>query len=332
MSEKSRAPSAHVPFDAKVGIKISPRIAGTGSYAPDQVMTNDELAKRVKTNSDWIEKNLGIRQRRIAPKGMLTSDLATRAGARALEQAGLNAAELDLIILATATPDRKAPSTACFVQRDLGAVRAAAFDMNAVCSGFLYAMTVANQFIRSGEMRHILVIGADTFSTITDWNRRDCVFFGDGAGAVVLSRSEDPAGFFSSKIYADGKGHDNFTVLPEDRFFTMNGRAVYETGTVVLPAAIQTILKENSLTVDNIDWIVPHQPSIVILKKTAEILGVPFDKVCTNMDRYANTSSATIPLMLDEANRAGRFKKRDIIVFAAVGSGWTWGAAIYRWL
>jgi 3-oxoacyl-[acyl-carrier-protein] synthase-3 len=316
----------------KTAAKVFPKILGTGSCVPDKILTNEYLASRVETDPAWIERNLGIRQRRVVHKGMLTSDLATTAARRALEQAELRATDIDLLIVATATPDRKAPSTACFVQNNLGAVNAAAFDMNAVCSGFLYAMAVASQFIYSGAMKHILIIGADTFSTITDWDRRDCVFFGDGAGAVVLSRSNEPRGLFASKIYADGSGHDNFTVFPDARYFSMNGRAVYEKGTTVLPIAIRSILEENSLSVSDVDWIVPHQPSIAILKKTAEILGAPFEKMCTNMDRYANTSSATIPLVLDEAHRGGRFKRGDILVFAAVGSGWTWGAAVYRWI
>jgi 3-oxoacyl-[acyl-carrier-protein] synthase-3 len=258
--------------------------------------------------------------------------LAVEAGRRALESANVAPDDLDLIIVATATPDRSAPSTACIVQQKLGITNLCpAFDLSAVCSGFLYAMSVGSQFIQSGIFTNVLVIGADTFSRITDWDRRDCVFFGDGAGAVVLQRTKTDDGFFCFELFADGSGQDHFTVYPGDATFTMNSKAVYETGTTVLPAALKDILSRHKLQPMDISHLIPHQPSVRVLRKTAEILGIPIERVCMNMDRYANTAGATVPLLLDETVRSGRIKEGDLVAFAAVGSGWTWGAALYRW-
>ena len=250
-----------------------------------------------------------------------------------------------MIILATATPDRLSPSTACFVQDKLAAYNAAAFDIAAVCSGFLFSMSVASQYIASGVYRNVLVIGADTFSKITDWKRRDAVFFGDGAGAAVLSYGNNDEGFLAHRIYSDGRGKYNFTVpaggseMPSCvdtvkrklHFFQMNGRAVYDTGIEVLPKAINQVLLDTGLDINDIDFMIPHQPGIRILKKTAEILGLPFEKVMTNMDKYANTSGGTIPILLDELNKSKKLKKGNIVLFAAVGSGWTYGASIIKW-
>jgi 3-oxoacyl-[acyl-carrier-protein] synthase-3 len=308
------------------------RIGGTGSYVPDRVVTNAELAERVDTTSAWIEANLGIRERRIAREDEFTSDLATQAGLRAISMAGLGKNDIDAVILATATPDGKAPSAACLAQMKMGITNGCpAFDISAVCSGFLYAMTLGAQFIHSRTARNVLVIGADTFSKITDWSRRDCVFFGDGAGAVVLQATQDQEGLFSSLLRADGRGHEGFAVPPGAQFFKMNGRAVYETGTTVLTSAIRDIVSRNGCELKDVAAFVPHQPSIRLLQRTAELLEVPFDRFHRNMDRYANTSGGTIPLLLDEVNRAGRLQPGDLVVFAAVGSGWTWGATIYRW-
>ena len=308
------------------------KIAGTGSYTPERIVTSAELASKIGTDVDWIYQNLGILERRIAAPNQYSSDLAAAAAQRAIESAGIDKNQVNLIIVATATPDRQAPSTACIIQEKLGITnRCPAFDLNAVCSGFLYAMTLGFQLIQSGAYTNVLVVGVDTFSKITDWSRRDCVFFGDGAGAVVLQAAPADDTFFSSVLFADGKGKDCFTVYPEDSSFTMDGKAVYQTGTEVLPAAIREVLSQNSLSVDDISVIIPHQPSIRVLKKTAELLGIPFEKIKTNMDRFANTASATVPLLLDQVNRAGEIKSKDTVVFAAVGSGWTWGAAVYKW-
>lgn len=308
------------------------RIAGTGSHVPERVVTNAEVVGGVGTTSEWVEANVGVRERRIAKDDEFTSDLAAKAGLRAIEMAGIDKSEVDLIILATATPDRKAPSAACFAQMKMGITNGCpAFDIAAVCSGFLYAMTIGCQFIQTRMYRNVLVIGADTFSKITDWSRRDCVFFGDGAGAVVLQASPHEDGLFSSVLFADGRGHEGFTVPQGSPHFTMNGRAVFETGSTVLTSAIREVVTRNGYRLDDIASFVPHQPSIRLLRRTAELLEVPFDRFHHNMDRYANTSGGTIPLLLDEVNRAGLLKRDDLVVFAAVGSGWTWGASIYRW-
>jgi 3-oxoacyl-[acyl-carrier-protein] synthase-3 len=293
---------------------------------------SDELASKLHTDVEWIYQNLGIVERRISEDNELSSDLGYRAGLDALKSTDLDKNDLDLIIVATATPDRKAPSTACIIQDKMGlSNRCPAFDINAVCSGFLYAMTLGCQLIQGGVYRNILVIGVDTFSKITVWTRRDCVFFGDGAGAVLLQGSSYGDALFSSLLYADGSGMDCFTVYPHQQFFTMNGKAVYETGTKVLPEAIRQILRKNDLEISDVSMIIPHQPSVRVLKRTAELLEIPLSKIKINMDRYANTASATVPLLLDQVNKAGEIKPNDIVVFAAVGSGWTWGAAVYRW-
>jgi len=321
------------------------KILGTGSYVPEQVYTNEYLESILPTNSKWIYENLGIKERRIAAQNETTSDLASKAGIRAIENSGLSKDDIDLIIVATATPDRLAPSTACIVQDKIQAYNAVAFDVAAVCSGFLFGMSVASQYIASGVYDNVLVIGADTFSRIIDWKRRDAVFFGDGAGAAVITHSNVNGGFLAYRLYSDGRGKFNFTIpaggaeLPASHdtiekglhYFQMNGRAVYETGTVVLPKAINQVLEDTGLTINDIDLMIPHQPSIKILEKTAEVIGLPFNKVMTNMDKYANTSGGTLPILLDEVNRAGKIKIGDIILFAAVGSGWTYGASIIKW-
>lgn len=304
------------------------RIVGTGSYAPARVITNEDLG----ADSVWVKENLGIERRHIAEIDEFSSDLATKAAERALNMAGLVPNDIDLVIVATSTPDRVAPSTACIVQDKLGMKNTApAFDIQAVCSGFLYALEVGSSFIDNQVAKNILVVGADTFSKITDYDKRDSCFFGDGAGAVILHREERPTCFFASKLYADGSGKEHFTVKPFDEYYTMNARAVYDTGTTVLPKAITEIVRESGFQIGDIKHIIPHQPSIRVLNRTADILGVCHDTVHKNMREYANTAGATIPLLLDEVNRAGKLKNNDMVVFAAVGSGWTWGAAIYEW-
>lgn len=321
------------------------KIIGTGSYVPEKIYTNEYLETIITTNAKWIEDNLGIKERRIASPNQATSDLASQAGLSAVINAGLKIEDIDLIIVATTTPDRIAPSTAAIVQDKMKAYNAVAFDIAAVCSGFLYSMSIASQFIAAGVYDNVLIIGADVFSRITDWTRRDAVFFGDGAGAAVLSHGNVNEGFLAFRLYTDGRGKWNFTVpaggseMPASsetidkglHYFQMDGRAVYETGTKVLPIAINQVLNDTGLTIGNIDYMIPHQPSVGILKKTAEIIGLPWEKVMTNMDKYANTSGGTIPILLDEVNKSGKLKKGDILLFAAVGSGWTYGAAILKW-
>jgi 3-oxoacyl-[acyl-carrier-protein] synthase-3 len=322
------------------------KIIGTGSYVPEKVYTNEYLETLVPTNSAWIYENVGIKERRVVSKDQTTSDLATQAAKNALENAGLAASDVELIIVATATPDRKAPSTAAFVQHKLNAYNAAAFDVSAVCSGFLFAMSVASQYVATGVYDKVLVIGADTFSTITDWTRRDCIFFGDGAGAAIISSAEEYEGFLAYRLYTDTTNEMlGFTVpaggseIPLTyekmneglQYFQMNGKLVYASATKVLPKAINQVLEDTGLSIDDVDLMIPHQPSIRILQKTAELIGLPFYKVMHNMEKYANTSGATIPILLDECNRNGKIKKGDIILFAAVGSGWTYGASIIKW-
>lgn len=320
------------------------KIIGTGSYTPETIYSNEYLERIIPTNAQWILENVGIKERRIASPNQATSDLAAIAGQRAIDNAGLRNSDIDLIIVATTTPDRKAPSTAAFVQHKLRAFNAAAFDVSAVCSGFLFAMSIASQYIASGVYNNVLVIGADTFSKITNWTHRDAIFFGDGAGAVVVSAANVEEGFLAYRLYTDSsKEMLGFTVPGggsenpihannlNDQYFQMNSKAVYNCAIQILPKAIKQVLDDANLTIHNIDLMIPHQPSIRILKKTAEIIGLPFDKVMTNMDKYGNTSGGTIPILLDEVIKEGKINKGNLILFAAVGSGWTYGASIIKW-
>lgn len=323
----------------------SVQIVGTGSYLPDRILTNDDLAQRIDTSDEWVFSRLGVRQRHIASDDQASSDLAAEAGQRAIADAGLTPKDIGLVIVATATPDRLSPSTACITQYKLGIPPCPAFDVSAVCSGFVYGLTVASHLLLYQPDRHALVVGADTFSRITDWGSRDAVFFGDGAGAVVLAPCSPDRGLLAYVLGADGRGWENFTVpaggseIPATKetvaagkhFFIHNGKAVYETASVVLPKAILQVLDRAGLGIQDVSWVVPHQPSVRILKNVADTLGLPFSKVLTNMDRCANTAGACIPLVLDQANRQGKFERDDIVVFAGVGAGWTWGTAVLRW-
>ena len=322
------------------------KILSTGSSVPPKIYTNAYLETIAPTKASWIEENLGIQERHVAGQDQCTSDLAVQASLHALQGAGLKPENLDMIIVATATPDRQAPSTAAILQDKLEAYNAAAFDISAVCSGFLYAMSVASQFIALGTCNHVLIVGADTFSRIVDWKRRDCVFFGDGAGAAVMTHTRSGDGLLACRLFTDGRGRFDFTVpaggseIPASpdtinrglHYFHMDATAVYDTGTRVLPEAVRKVLEDAGLGIGQIDMLIPHQPSIRILKKTAETLGLPFEKVMTNMSRFANTGAGTIPILLDEVRRAGKIKDGDHIVFAAVGAGWTYGAAVMKWI
>ena len=322
---------------------INAYIKGTGSYAPKNVVKND-LFESVGSSDKWIYENLGIKERRIST-GETTSDLAYQAGLIAIQDAGLQVEDIDLIIIATATPDRLAPSCACFVQEKLKASNAVAFDISAVCSGALFATATAVQYIKSGMYKNVLVIGADTFSTITDWNRRDAVFFGDGAGALVLSHTTQDKGFQDFILKTDGTGKEHFTIpaggsekpasndtlSSGEHYFKMNGSQVYKTAIDVVPKCIDEILSKNNCSIDQIKYLLPHQPSIRILQEVARRVGLPFEKVKTNMDRYANTSGGTIPIILDETLKENTFETGDLLLFAAVGAGWTWGTALYKW-
>jgi 3-oxoacyl-[acyl-carrier-protein] synthase III len=307
-------------------------IKSTGSYLPTKIVSNEDLVKDLPTSPEWIAETLGIRERRIAEPGEYVSDLAAHAGLDAIASAGLEPNEIDLVIVATATPDRKAPSSACIAQAKMGILNCcAAFDVAAVCSGFVYGLTIAGQFIQNGTYDHVLVIGADTFSRITDWNHRNCVFFGDGAGAVVLERNARKNGFFSSILLAQGEGMNDFTVYPEEAYFTMNGKAVSQKATTALPECIQQILSMNGLGIDDVSIIIPHQASACVLKRIAEVLKVPYSRMQLNLESCANTAGASVPLALDQANRRGLIQKGDLLLLAAIGAGWTWGASLYRW-
>jgi 3-oxoacyl-[acyl-carrier-protein] synthase-3 len=318
-------------------------IKGTGSYAPKKIIPNSYF-ERVGSNDEWIFNTLGIKERRIV-EDETTSDLAAKAGLNAIKDAGLDVKDIDMIVVATTTPDRQAPSCACFVQEKLEAYQAVAFDVAAVCSGALFTISVAHEFIKTGRYNHVLVIGADTFSTITDWERRDSVFFGDGAGAMVLSHTSEDKGFIDFDLHSDGRGKEHFTipgggsenpatktsVKNKEHYFQMNGKEVYDTATKVVPESINAILNRNNVGVSQLAYMIPHQPSIGILKSIAKSIGLPFERVTTNMDKYANTSGATIPLVFDETHKAGKFSEGDYLLFAAVGAGWTWGTALYKW-
>lgn len=333
-------------MDTSKPAQYSAQIIGTGAFVPARVLTNEEIERTVPgTSAKWTFEHLGIRERRVAGPHESTGDLAVEAGRRAIQNAGLAPRDIGLIIVCTTTPRRIAPSTACYVEHQLGAPECPAFDLAAVCSGFIYGLGVASQFISAGTYRNALVIGADTFSKITDWERRDCVFFGDGAGAVVLGPCPQGAGILGIDLGADGSHHEAWTVpaggseSPASQetidkrlhFWQMDGKAVYDMAAYRIPWTLGRSLQMAGLTIQDIDHVIPHQPSIQILKRSAEIVGIPFDRFHTNMDRYANTSSATIPLVLHEARETGHLKNGHVLAFVAVGAGWTWGSVIMRW-
>jgi 3-oxoacyl-[acyl-carrier-protein] synthase-3 len=315
------------------------RVVGTGSYLPEKILTNHDLEQIVDTTDDWIFERTGIRQRHIAADGEQTSDLALQAARRALEAAGVGPDEVDLIVVATSTPDMIFPSTACLLQAKLGVTQGAAFDVQAVCSGFIYALATADKFVASGQSKCALVIGAETFSRILDWNdRRTCVLFGDGAGAVVLKPSETP-GILSSHLHADGR-HNGILCVPGSvqkgqvvghPFVEMNGQAVFKQAVRVLGEVTQEALAANGLTGADLNWMVPHQANIRIIRSTAEKLGMKAEQVVTTVDRHGNTSAASIPLALDIAVRDGRIQAGHNVIFEAVGGGLTWGAVLLRW-
>jgi 3-oxoacyl-[acyl-carrier-protein] synthase III len=318
-------------------------IAGCGAYLPERVLTNDELAGTVDTTDEWIIKRTGIRERRIAAKGELTSDLALAAGRAALADAGVAPEEIDIIVLATATPDETFPATATTVQHALGMKQGAAFDVQAVCSGFIYGLNVADNFIRVGQAKTALVIGAETFSRILDWtDRTTCVLFGDGAGAVVLRAAEGDGttadrGILANKIHSDGCHHDLLYVdggpssTGTAGHLKMAGREVFRHAVVNLADVVEEVLDGTGITANEVDWLVPHQANMRILKGTASRLGVPTEKVVITVDRHANTSAASIPLALAEAHGDGRLKPGQLIVLEAMGGGFTWGASLIRW-
>jgi len=312
---------------------------GVGAYLPERIVTNDELAAQVDTSDAWIQARTGIRERRIAAPDEKTSDLALAASRRALAAAGKEAGELDLIVLATATPDRTFPSTATAVQAGLGMTRGAAFDVQAVCSGFIYALAVADNFIRAGQARCALVVGAETFSRILDWTEREtCVLFGDGAGAVVLDACEDdPRHLLSTHLHSDGRHGDLLYVDggPSSTrtvgYLRMKGREVFKHAVTNLSQVVEEALAANGLGTEAIDWIVPHQANRRILSATGRKLGIGAERVIVTVDRHANTSAASVPLALAAGVEDGRIAPGDMLLLEAMGGGFTWGAALARW-
>ncbi len=332
---------------------VRSEIVGVGSYLPERIVTNDDLARRVDTTDEWIHSRTGIRQRHIAADGELTSDLALGAAKAALEHADLPAAGIDLLVLATTTPDQTFPATATTVQHRLGMANGAAFDVQAVCSGFIYGLAVADNFIKAGQAKSIVVIGAETFSRILDWeDRSTCVLFGDGAGAVVLRASDTTAdastsvgdqghnvgrGILSTHLHSDGATNDLLYVdggpssTQTVGHVRMIGREVYRNAVVNLAAVATEALEANGLGHEDLDWLVPHQANKRIIDGTAKRLGLDESRIVVTVDRHANTSAASIPLALDVAVKDGRIKRDDLVLLEAMGGGLTWGASLVRW-
>ncbi|WP_233843055.1 beta-ketoacyl-ACP synthase III [Dyella sp. 2HG41-7] len=322
--------------------QIYSRILATGSALPERVLTNADLEKFVDTSDEWIRERTGIRQRHIAAEGETTGDLSTLAAQRALEAAGVKASELDLIVLGTTTPDIIFPSTACLVQHRLGANGCAAFDVNAACSGFVYALGIADKFIRSGQSKKVLVIGAETLTRMIDWNEREtCVLFGDGAGAVVLEASSEP-GIYATCLHADG-GHKELLYNPvgvsvgfKDEpnhgvRIRMSGREVFKVAVKTLDSLVEETLGAAGMDASQLDWLIPHQANLRIIEATAKRLNMSMDQVIVTVDQHANTSAGSVPLALDAAVRSGKVKRGQNLLLEAFGGGFTWASALLRY-
>ena len=323
------------------------RIIGTGSYAPAKVLSNADLEKFLDTSDEWIRTRTGISERRMATEAEATSDLAYQAALRALAAANMDVADLDMILVATATPDMFFPSTACVLQDRLAARRAAAMDISAACSGFIYGLAVADGLLRLGTLRTILLVGAETLTRVVNWkDRSTCVLFGDGAGAVVLRAGEGPRGILSTHLFADGSKGSHLIIpgggsrhpishrMVEEGLATIrmsNGNEVFKVAVRAMEDAALTALKYNSLDISDVDLLVPHQANLRIINAVGQRLGLSEEKVCVNIQRYGNTSAASIPLALDEAVLAGRVKAGDLLLLCAFGGGLTWGSAVIRW-
>jgi len=312
------------------------RIIGTGGYLPDKVLTNQDLEHMVDTTDEWIRERTGIEERHIAADGQTTCDLAEQAARRAMEAAGVGAADIDLIIVATTTPDRVFPSTACLLQDRLGIRGGAAFDVQAVCTGFVYALGVADKFIRTESARRALVVGAETLSRIVDWtDRGTCVLFGDGAGAVVIEASDEP-GILSTHLHADGQYNELLNVpggvsQPGRTFIEMKGNEVFKVAVNTLGRIVDETLEANGLQKSDIDWLVPHQANTRIIAATAKKLGMSMERVVLTVATHGNTSAASVPLALDVAVRDGRIRRGETILLEAFGGGFTWGSALIRY-
>jgi len=313
------------------------RITGTGSYLPKRILTNAELERSIDTTDEWIFTRTGIRERHIVAEGQYTSDMAIEAAKKAIEAANIDIQSIDLIVLATTTPDRTFPSTACLLQQKLGIINCPAFDLQAVCSGFIYALATADNFIKADAAKCVLVVGADAMSRITDWtDRSNCILWGDGAGAVILQAS-DEQGILSTHLHANGNFADMLTV-PQgvsnqegSKTILMEGNAVFKMAVNTLDAIVDDTLAANGLEKSDIDWLVPHQANIRILQSTAKKLGMSMDRVVTTVDKHGNTSAASIPLALDVAVRDGRIKRGETILMEAFGGGFTWGSVLMKY-
>ena len=312
------------------------RIVGTGSYLPSRVMTNADFAARLDTSDAWIRERTGIAQRHIADESQASSDLALEASRRALQAAGVAAGELDLIVVATSTPDYIFPSTACLLQAKLGAKGCAAFDVQAVCSGFVYGLSVADNFVKSGTAKRVLVVGAEVFSRILDWNDRGtCVLFGDGAGAVVLAADSKP-GIHASVLHADGSQVDMLSVpgnvckgrITGSPYLQMNGQGVFKYAVRVLDEVARETVAAAGMSLADVDWLIPHQANVRILEATARKLGIAAEKLVVTVDHHGNTSAASVPLALDEFVRAGKIRAGHRVLMEGVGGGFTWGASL----
>ena len=323
--------------------RIHSRIAGTGSYLPEKVLTNDDLAKTVDTSDEWIVARTGIRQRHVAAEGETTSDLAYHASLRAMEAAGVSAADIDLIVLGTTTPDLIFPSSACLLQHKLGANGCPAFDVNAACSGFIYALTIADKFIRSGAARTALVVGSETLTRMLDWSDRGtCVLFGDGAGAVVL-KADSETGILSTHLHADGSKKEllwnpvgvSQGFKPEEPNagvrVLMTGNDVFKHAVKALDAVVEETLEANGLDRHDIDWLIPHQANLRIIEATAKRLEMPMERVIVTVDKHGNTSSGSVPLALDAAVRSGKVQRGQLLLLEAFGGGFTWGSVLLRY-
>lgn len=321
-------------------------ITGIGSYTPEKVVTNVDLSKLVDTSNEWIVERTGIRERRIVEEGVSTSDIATKSAEKAIEDAGILSEDIDLIIVATVTPDMAFPSTACIVQKNIGAINAAAFDISVGCSGFIYGLSIGSNFIKTGIYNKILIIGAETLSKIVNWqDRNTCVLFGDGAGACILERCEEGTGILSLDLGSDGaNGHfltqpaggsrlpaSYATVSNNLHTIKMDGKEVFKFAVRVMEKSSKEVLRKANLTLEELDFLIPHQANTRIIHAAAKKLKLEEDRIYVNLDRYGNMSSASIPVALDEASKKGLIKNGDILLLVAFGAGLTWGSVLMKW-
>jgi 3-oxoacyl-[acyl-carrier-protein] synthase-3 len=333
-------------MEMRMNKKLNGQITGLGAYVPSRRLTNADLEKIVETSDEWIFSRSGIRERRIAEENEYGSDMSVHAARQALEMAGLNPEDIELVIVGTVTPDYRVPSNACVIQRKLGFVNAAALDIVAACAGFINGLAIANAFIKAGQYRRILVIGVEKLSSITDYtDRNTCVLFGDGAGAAIIEATEEKRGILSTFLKSDGRYTELLwipaggTVLPfqkknyneNDIFLKMNGSEIFKHAVKMMGEASQIALENAGLTGDDVTLLIPHQANIRIIEATAKRVGIPMERVFLNIDRFGNTSAASVPIAMEEAHRSGRIKKDDIILITAFGGGLTWASAAIRW-